>query len=86
MAANHTAQVICRGICCGGKCNGEAVEVRYYETTLELAPCSILIAQGWPDDTAEVLPLSWGLDLTPAGRQPRAYRHADGLVTMVGAL
>lgn len=81
-----TSQVICRGVCCGGKCGGAPVEARYGEVTIELAPCPFLVAQGWRGDVAEVLWLSQGLDLTPAGAQAMDVRHADGLVVTGGRL
>lgn len=74
----HTYSVRCPQICCAG-CGGQIVQATDLGTTVEVAACDQLLAQGW-QGPALVLWASQALTmLTPASYQP-PVRHTDGLV------
>jgi hypothetical protein len=78
MAAN-VSLVRCPELVCAG-CGGEAVAATYRETTVEVAACTPLQAQGWGEGPAVVLWHSQALELlVPAATRP-AVQHRDGLV------
>lgn len=70
-----TTQVACPAdhAPCAGKCGGEVISATWKGSTVTLAPCSFVRAQGWIGDVAAVL---W------ADQMPAEYgvRHTDGLV------
>ncbi len=77
-----TAQVICpmhEGSC------GEAVEAdfgTFASTTVSVAACSSLLAQGWGDQPQWVGQKSYAMDrLVSATPTTTVVRHHDGLVT-----
>jgi hypothetical protein len=49
MALSITTVTRCAGDCCGSRCDGELVEVfaSAKAKTVRVAPCSVLIDQGW---------------------------------------
>lgn len=76
-----TSDVRCPGMC-GGRCGGEAVTAdfgTFRATTVRVAPCSYLLAQGWVGPQ-QVLRKSEADRLEPAGGRPSVIRHRDGLV------
>jgi hypothetical protein len=77
MAAN-VHSVKCPQLVCAG-CGGEAVEASYLSTTVELRPCSSLLAQGW---TGHQLTLwhSQALELLVPAEAAQPMVHAEGLV------
>ena len=75
-----TASVKCPELVCAG-CGGETVTATYRETTVEVAPCDSLRAQGWHGEVAAVLWHSQALELLQPAT-PAALRHRDGLVVI----
>lgn len=79
MAASSTSLVRCPQLVCAG-CGGEAVVATYRETTVEVAACQPLQAQGWGTGPAVVLWHSQALDLLTLAASREAVSHTDGLV------
>ena len=66
-------------------CNGEAVTAdfgTFSDTTVSVAPCSSLLAQGWGDQPQWVGRKSYASEVLDfVSEAPAAVRHRDGLVT-----
>lgn len=76
--ATNVHSVKCPQLVCAG-CGGEAVQARYLSTTVEVQPCSSLLAQGWTG-VQVVLWHSQALELLAPAITATPMVHADGLV------
>lgn len=73
-----THQVRCPEMVCAG-CGGQTVEAVYGDTTVTVAACAPLLAQGWTGP-ALVLWNSQALELLTPASYAGPVQHTDGLV------
>ena len=83
MTTTTAASVHCPELVCAG-CGGEAVTARYGAKTVEVAPCSSLIRQGWQGDVQVALWHNQALQVLTPVAVSTPVRHVDGLVAFGG--